>query len=244
MPQAPAQLYATPPVALAVAFGLITLLTVLWFWSAVRRAVPAAANKVLLGLLAWLVVQAVLSVQGFYLNLEARPPRLLLLALLPTLLVIGAVFGTARGRQFVDALPLDALTHLNVVRVPVELVLYGLFRAGEVPEIMTFTGRNLDILAGITAPLVAFWSFARPSLPRLALRIWHGVALVLLLNIVVWAILASPLPVQQVAFEQPNVAVLKFPFVWLPAVVVPIVLFGHLVALRQLAPQSCSNAPS
>ncbi|SNC67650.1 hypothetical protein SAMN06265337_2024 [Hymenobacter gelipurpurascens] len=231
----PAYLHTAAPVGLAVAFGAITLGTVLWFWLAVRRAAPKAVGAVLLGLAAWLAVQAGLAVQGFYQELAPRPPRLLLFAILPTLLVMGALFATKPGRRFLDALPLGHLTYLNVVRVPVELVLYGLFLAGQVPQLMTFEGRNWDIVAGLTAPLVGFWGFTHPRISRATLLIWHVVALALLLNIVAWAILSSPMPLQQVAFEQPNVAILKFPFVWLPAVVVPIVLLGHLVAIRQLA---------
>ncbi|UPL49861.1 hypothetical protein [Hymenobacter sublimis] len=230
----PSHLYDAPPLGLALAFGLTTLVTVIWFWRAARQAMPHRSGSILLGLLTWLAIQAGLTVQGLYLHLEARPPYLLLLGILPTLLVIGGIFATVRGRRFVDALPLGSLTYLNVVRVPVELVLYGLYISGQVPELMTFTGRNPDMLAGLTAPLVGFWGFTRGRLLRPVLLLWHGAALLLLLNIVGWAIMASPLPLQQVAFDQPNVAVLKFPFVWLPSVVVPLVLFGHLVALRQL----------
>jgi len=56
-----------------------------------------------------------------------------------------------------------------------------------------------------------------------------------LLNIVTTALLAAPTPFQRFAFDQPNVAVLYFPFVWLPACVVPIALLAHLVAIWRLA---------
>jgi hypothetical protein len=236
--QVPATLYTTPPTGLAVAFALITLVTVLWFWVAARRSNPALANVLLVGLLAWVAVQGILAALGVHQNLAARPPRLLLFAILPTLLLIVAACATERGRRFMDGLPLGTLTYLNVVRIPVELVLYGLFLSKEVPELMTFAGRNPDMLAGLTAPLVGLWGFTRPRLSREVVRLWHILALLLLLNIVFWAIVASPLPLQLVALDTPNVAVLKFPFVWLPAVVVPIVLFGHVVALRQLSKAS------
>jgi hypothetical protein len=63
---------------------------------------------------------------------------------------------------------------------------------------------------------------------------WHLAALGLLLTIVVLALLSAPTPLQQLAFEQPNVAVMQFPFVWLPVFVVPVVAFTHVVALRRL----------
>jgi len=64
--------------------------------------------------------------------------------------------------------------------------------------------------------------------------IWNILGLGLLLNIVMLAILSAKTPFQQFAFEQPNIAVAYFPFNWLPSVVVPLVLFSHLVTLKQL----------
>jgi hypothetical protein len=55
-----------------------------------------------------------------------------------------------------------------------------------------------------------------------------------LFNIVLTAILPAPLPIQQLAFDQPKIAVMYFPFVYLPGFIVPIVLFSHLVSLKKL----------
>ena len=61
-----------------------------------------------------------------------------------------------------------------------------------------------------------------------------AIALGLLLNIVFIAIFSAPFSFQKFAFEQPNIAVLFFPFSWLPAFIVPVVLFCHLASIRQL----------
>jgi hypothetical protein len=45
---------------------------------------------------------------------------------------------------------------------------------------------------------------------------------------------STPSPLQKIAFDQPNIAILNFPFSWLPTFIVPIVLLGHLVSIRQL----------
>ena len=60
----------------------------------------------------------------------------------------------------------------------------------------------------------------------------------LLANIVVNALLSTPTPIQKFAFDQPNIAILNFPFSWLPTFIVPIVLFGHLASIRQLFKQN------
>lgn len=113
---------------------------------------------------------------------------------------------------------------------------------------MTFEGRNFDILAGISALLVYYFAFKKnentsniSQKAKLVLIIWNLVSLCFLLNIVVLAILSAKTPFQQVGFEQPNVAVTYFPFNWLPSVVVPLVLFSHLAALRQIFFQSTNT---
>ncbi|HEV7700865.1 MAG TPA: hypothetical protein VGO43_11595, partial [Pyrinomonadaceae bacterium] len=58
--------------------------------------------------------------------------------------------------------------------------------------------------------------------------------LMLLANIVSIAIMSLPSPMQQMAFDQPNRGVLLFPYIWLPTVIVPIVLFSHLASLWKL----------
>jgi hypothetical protein len=56
-----------------------------------------------------------------------------------------------------------------------------------------------------------------------------------LANIVIIAILSAPTPMQKFGFEQPNVGVVYFPFIWLPTIIVPIVLFAHLASLLQVS---------
>jgi len=92
----------------------------------------------------------------------------------------------------------------------------------------------MDILAGITAPIVGFFGVSKSKMGKTSLLVWNFVCLGLLLNIVINAILSAPSPFQQFGFDQPNVAILNFPFSWLPAFIVPLVLFAHLAAIRKL----------
>ncbi|HPI54806.1 MAG TPA: hypothetical protein PLU10_08945 [Chitinophagaceae bacterium] len=43
-----------------------------------------------------------------------------------------------------------------------------------------------------------------------------------------------PSPLQKLAFDQPNIALLYFPFSWLVSLIVALVLLGHLVSIRRL----------
>src|SRR4029078_4529517 len=103
-----------------------------------------------------------------------------------------------------------------------------------VPSLMTFEGRNLDILSGITAPLVYYFGFVRKQMGRSLILIWNFICLALLLNIVITAILSAPFRFQKLAFDQPNIAILYFPFIWLASFIVPVVLLAHLTAIRKL----------
>jgi len=190
---------------------------------------------IFIGLTIWLIIQAVLTLNNFYnSNTGLFPPKIMLSGILPALLTVLLLFLTKKGRQFIDDLPLKNLTYLHVVRIPVELILFWLFLHKAVPELMTFEGRNFDIIAGITAPFIAYFGVAKAKLDRKAILIWNFVCLGLLINVVVNALLSAPSPIQKFAFEQPNIAILNFPFSWLPTFIVPIVFFGHLAAIRKL----------
>ena len=102
------------------------------------------------------------------------------------------------------------------------------------PESMTFEGRNFDILSGLSAPFIAWLVFRKGIGGRKVLIAWNLICLLLVLQVVATGLLSVPSVFQQLSFDQPNVAVLHFPFVWLPGIIVPAVIFGHLLALRQL----------
>ena len=181
----------------------------------------------------WLLIQAVLAKSGFYQVANTGISRFLIL-ILPPVVCIVAIFSNAKTRIYTDRLDLKWLTLMHVLRIPVEIILYLLFVHRTVPRVMTFDGRNLDILAGLTAPLIYYFGLVKFRLPFKLILFWNLICLVLLLNIVVIAILSMPLPIQQFGFSQPNIALFYFPYVWLPSFLVPLVMFAHLVAIRQL----------
>jgi hypothetical protein len=157
-----------------------------------------------------------------------------MLLLLPPLLLIIGLFATSKGRRYLDNLDVKDLTILHAIRVPVEVVLFWLYTHRAIPELMTFEGRNYDIISGLTAPFIYYFGFIRKTLNNRFILVWNFICLGLLINIVVNALLSAPFPFQQFAFDQPNVGVLFFPFNWLPSFVVPVVLLSHLAAIRKL----------
>lgn len=212
---------------LSVAFVAVTALTIFLTVRAHRK--PGALVWILLG---YSALQFGVASTGFYENTEVLPPRFLL-NFVPSLLVIVWLFTSKAGKSFAEGFLPERMMWVHVVRVPVELILFGLFTVGLIPEIMTFAGRNFDIIAGLSAPIVWYFAYRRKRVSSGLLKGWHLAMLLLLLNIIVIAILSAPLPFQQFGFEQPNVGVLMAPFNLLPAVVVPLVIVGHVVGLRE-----------
>ena len=227
------------PIYLTIAFVFTTFLAmgmvVFLINTSSKSMGRASGRKVLFAISMFLIIQAVLSFLGIYKNHpDAIPPIIILLAVIPALLTIILIFNTRKGKLLIDSLSMQMLTYVHLIRIPVELVLYGLFINGAIPEVMTFEGRNMDILAGITAPVMGFFGVSKGKMGKASLLIWNFICLGLLLNIVVHAILSAPSPFQQFGLDQPNIAILNFPFSWLPGFIVPLVLFAHFAAIRKL----------
>ena len=216
-------------------FALTTIATVVFYlyavWEAARQEVFLYSSAGVLVFL--LVLHSALAFDGFYLA-NTNPPRFPL-APFPTILILLLLFFVFTARKGISVKLLQLLTVLSVVRIPVELVLLWLYQYGKVPQLMTFEGRNFDILSGLTAPLAAWLGFRGGKINRPLLLVWNLFAFGLLLNIVTNAILSLETPFQQFAFDQPNRGVLYFPFIWLPAIIVPIVFVSHIVSLWQLS---------
>jgi len=229
------------PLYIPAVFFLTTLLTVWFLFSAAKQAGEGttAYRIFVFAFPFWMLLTGYLATTEFYRYPEAMPPRVAAFGVLPSILFIGLFFVVFRG--FIGKLPLKTLTLLHVVRIPVELVLLWLYKAGQVPVHMTFEGWNFDILSGITAVLVYFLAFRNYKINPWPLIAWNLLALGLLANIVTIAVLSFRSPMQQLAFEQPNVGVTYLPFIWLPAIVVPAVLFSHLAALFQLVVDNKSS---
>lgn len=200
----------------------------LYFFS---KAIPN--RKALYVVIAWVIVQGAISSTGFYTKTDVIPPRFIL-AIVPAFFTIILLFSHPKGRAFITKINSEDLTYLHTSRIFVELVLWWLFLSKYVPEDLTFEGRNFDILAGLTAPFVTYFGIHKKLINNKLILLWNIVCLGLLLNVVIMGVLSAPLPFQQLNFDQPNVGLLYFPYIFIPSVVVQLVLFSHLVEIRRL----------
>jgi hypothetical protein len=210
------------PIYVYATFFVALVFVLTMFYYASNKNIKLIIGIILLGSL-----HSVIAFTGFYENTNTIPPRLMLIVFPIAVIVISSIF-SSKMKKWLDSLKLKPLMYLHAVRIPVELTLFWLFAAKYVPQIITFEGRNFDIIAGITALIVAFIAFRNKKTNKTLLWIWHIMSIALLVNIVINALLSTLTAFQLIAFEQPNVAIYKFPFLLLPGIIVPLVLISNI----------------
>lgn len=216
------------PIYISILFVVITLVSIGWLYYASNQS-----KKVIGVLIFWFLVQTVLGMAGFYEDSSTFPPNIVKFGILPVVIFIATLFLTQKGRAYIDGLNLERVTYMHSMRIFVEIILALLFHQGVISVLQTFEGANFDILSGLTAPIVAYLAYTKGSIGKRGLLIWNVLCLILLTTIIVISTLALDSPIQQLAFDQPNLAILYYPFNMLPTIVVPIMFFGHLVAIRR-----------
>ena len=183
-------------------------------------------------LIGWLFLLGILSVRGFFTNFSQLPPRLSFALLVPLPLVLLFMRSKA-GKQLLNDIKPQWLIYLQSFRILVEIALWLLVRNGLLPEQMSFEGRNFDILTGLLAFPVGYYCFVKKSWSPVAALLYNIAGLVLLLNIVAITTLSMPTPLR-FFHNQPDSSLLtKFPFIYLPGLLVPLAYTLHIFSLRQ-----------
>jgi hypothetical protein len=231
--------YSSPAVAAFIV--LPAVLAALFLWAVIsswRRsgADDAATSRAALvaGLVtfAWMAITWTAARSGVLREWDRRPPPF-------AFLVFGIVAFSALiafsgvGRRLARFVPLWALVAVQAFRLPLELAMHAMSDRGIMPGIMSYSGRNFDIVTGASAIVVALLTASGLGGRRLVM-IWNIAGLALLTNVVIVAILATP-AIRYFGDQQLNVWVTYPPFVWLPAVLVLAALAGHLVIFRALS---------
>jgi hypothetical protein len=202
-------------VALVVLVVGMTLLLSVW----ASRGPPRWAMAVVGTLVVWLGVSVLL----------ARVLPVVALGGLGLALLVGR---TAAFRTLLRSTPPAWPIALQAFRIGVELVLFGFHATGRAPVQVTFEGRNLDILVGLTAPLVAWW-VARGRATQWAVIAWNILGAGVLANTVAVVVTSTPGPLHLDWAGAPFTEILRWPLVWLPAFLAPLAVLLHVASLRQ-----------
>lgn len=190
--------------------------------------------KLILGtILVWFVFVAIWSATGAMGNFENFPFNFAPVLIVPLVTIVLLVIFSKGLAQILAQIPPDRIIVLQNFRVFVEFLLWLLFVASMLPEHMSFEGRNFDILAGLTAPFVA-WALRKNKISKTVVILWNFACLGLLVNIVTIAFLSTPSPIRMF-FEEPSSKVVAlFPISFLPGFLVPLAYTLHFFSLKQL----------
>ena len=220
------------PISLTIFLTIVTYViaaVVLGVYVASQNlGVPALrrATLVLAGLTLWLIAAGVVVGSGTI--AEAPMPRLMLFMVVSNLAAIG--FGLAPvGGWLAAGLPLWAPVAFQIFRLPLELVLHHWAGSGSIPETMTWSGCNFDIVSGVLALAVAM--LGRNS--RAAAWAFNIVGFGLLVNVMRVAVMSSPLPFAW-GTTPPLLLAFHLPYALIVPFCVGGAMFGHVVLTRAL----------
>lgn len=181
----------------------------------------------------WLTTSAIIAFKGELLDFTTTPPKIFLIVLPSTLFVI-YVSISSRVNTLLTVIPASWLVYVQSYRVFVELVLWLLLLKNIIPVQMTFEGLNYDILTGLSALLVGYYCLTVNKWPRVVVLLWNFAGLLLVTNIFLIALLSTPSPLRQFFNEPSNTIVAYFPFVWIPAFIVPFAYLMHVLSIKQI----------
>jgi hypothetical protein len=219
--------------------GLAVTIAAVWvflFSSGSRRRLFSLS----LAAAALLVASAVAALSGKLSHFDSVPPPMAVM--MAVIFAIGFSSGFSfLGRDAAAKWSFSTLFGLQAFRFPLELVMHHASSTGMMPVQLSYSGYNFDIVTGVSALIIAALLKSGISLPRFVVWLWNLWGSYCLVAIAVIAITASPM-VRLFGNEPHNLNtwVLFFPYVWLPVVLVPAAISGHVVIWRKLLTQSAT----
>jgi hypothetical protein len=193
-------------------------------------AVAAKRSQTFLVLSALWVIAVLADAGSGHLRQWSRtPPPFFILFVF--VVVFGIVIARSGiGDRLARGIPLAYLVGFQAFRLPLELVMHRAYTEGVMPLQMSYSGRNFDIVTGITA-LVLAAVMTRKRVSKGIVLAWNWMGLALLANIVGVAIASTP-RFHYFGADHLNTFVANPPYVLLPAVMVLAAWAGHLVIFR------------
>lgn len=203
-----------------LAFNLILLFVIYAFSWAVK------SFRITTGAMAWLSLLSCILFTGV---LHQNPMPSLPIFFMGINLVSALFAFSSVGKKISLTVPIYLLVAFQGFRFPLELVLHSWASQGTIPETMTWTGQNFDIISGVLALVFI------PLVKKNARLAWipNVVGFVLLLNVMRVAIFSSPLPFAW-QVNPPLLLGFYFPYMLIVPVCVAGALIGHITLTRAL----------
>ncbi|HET6982324.1 MAG TPA: hypothetical protein VFI53_09290 [Myxococcaceae bacterium] len=180
----------------------------------------------------WFIAVTAAAVAGAWLDPAVPRP---LGYLIPALLLALVLWRAGWLQAAVQALSPSAIPWLQTLRIGGGLTLFAAWASGFAPWGWVAAAGTGDILVGIGAGAVAALLGTGLAWSRSAAIVWNVFGLVDIAHTMVRGLLSAPGPQQRI-FETPaNLVPVVFPFIYLPAFIVPLTILLHILSLQQLA---------
>ena len=181
----------------------------------------------------WLLFSSIIAFKGILLDFTSTPPKIFMIVIPASLIVIYLSIST-RVNKLLTVIPASWLAYIQSFRILMELGLWLLLIKNIIPVQMTFEGLNYDILIGLSALIIGYYSLSANKWPRIIALLWNFAGLLLVTNIFIVSFLSTPSPLRQFFNEPANTVVAYFPFVWIPAFIVPFAYLMHILSIKQI----------
>lgn len=185
-----------------------------------------AALKYERGLALYLIAFSAIVGSGLALKYIVPVAPILFLSVIFLAILLGA---SSAGRAIAFTFSLPMLVGFQAFRLPLEIILHHWAEIRTVPETMTWTGQNWDIITGIVSLL------ACPFVGKSRVLAWATqiIGIALLINVIRVVILSSPLPFAW-PLENPLQLIFYLPYALIGPLFVGMAIFGHWVTVRKL----------
>lgn len=177
----------------------------------------------------WVVYVIIMSASGL-LNSLSLPPRAPVFIILPAFTIVFITTSRSIFKQLLSTLSKSSLVYIQSFRILVELLIYGAFLDGAFPQRVTFEGLNYDILVGISALPIGYL-IQKEHIGRKGIITWNILGL-LVLSLTGYAFISSFYFSDFVDLAG-EIALVQLPYIFLPAILLPIAIFYHVISIRQ-----------
>jgi hypothetical protein len=223
-----------PAFDLITAFGigaLAWMVAGVWVWL-FGRGQGQLTVRLAMGALVILGASGAAAASGWLQRTGAPPPMAVMIA---AVLIGASALGLSRfGHSSAAGIPLVSLVAFQSYRLPLELVMHRAAQLGIMPEELSYSGYNFDIITGAGALVLSLSMAAGKTMPRGILWAWNLWGCWCLAVITFIAIASSPMVRFFGGAPHVNTWVLFVPYVWLPTILVTAAIFGHIVMTRAL----------
>ena len=194
------------------------------------KLTPRASLVTIAVLVAWLAFAGWLGAAGIVGQYDQLPPGMAYLVI-PVVFTLLVLTLTAPGALLTPRIPLWLLLGFQVFRVGVELELHHLWSLGLAPRLLTLEGGNVELVVALSAP-VAAWLVSRGPVGRRLAWFWNLAGILSLGNVVIRAVLSAPGSLHLIHAEVPDMAILTYPFTFIPGFMAPLAMALHILAFR------------